>query len=153
MPKPKIALWIAIYSVCTLWAIGFLIVFFNHPLDVMQEESMDVSCVIIELKPSSLVRAKEWAAFILDNKEEALATLENEGVTIESFFFLTMESKDYLVGYMRAKSMEHAHEVVKHSLSQVDAYHQQFKKDAWVGGIRAELMFDLSRVQDESSFA
>lgn len=114
---------------------------------------MDVSCVVVELKPDSLDRVKEWAKFILDNREEALATLENEEITIESFFFLTIESKDYLVGYMRAKSMERAHEAVKHSLSQVDAYHQQFKKDTWVGGIRTELMFDLSRVKDESSFA
>jgi hypothetical protein len=114
---------------------------------------MDVSCVVVELKPGSIGRVKEWAKFILDNREEALATLENEGVTIESFFFLTLESKDYLIGYMRAKSMERAHEAVKHSLSQVDAYHQQFKKDTWVGGATAELMFDLSRVQSESSFA
>lgn len=114
---------------------------------------MDVSCVVVELKPDSIGRVKEWAKFILENREEALSTLENEGVTIESFFLLTIESKDYLVGYMRAESMEHAHEAVKHSLSQVDAYHQQFKKDTWVGGIRAELMFDLSRLQNESNFA
>jgi hypothetical protein len=114
---------------------------------------MDVSCVVVELKPGSIGRVKEWAKFILDNREEALSTLENEGVTIESFFFLTLESKDYLIGYMRAKSMEHAHEAVRHSLSKVDAYHQQFKRDTWVGGSTAELMFDLSRVPDESRLA
>ncbi|WP_439510189.1 DUF6176 family protein [Marinimicrobium koreense] len=76
-----------------------------------------------------------------------------EGVTIESFFFVTIESKDYLVGYMRAKSIAHVQEAVKQSLSQVDAYYQQFKNDTWVGGITAELMIDLSRVHDESSMA
>lgn len=114
---------------------------------------MDIRCVVVELRPNSVGRVKEWAGFILDNREEAILTLENEGVTIESFFFVTIESKDYLIGYMRAKSMAQAREAVKHSLSQVDAYHQQFKKDTWVGGITAELMLDLSRVQDESSFA
>ena len=114
---------------------------------------MDVSCVVIELKPDSLDRVKAWAEFILDNRDDAIATLENEGVTIESFFLLKIESKDYLVGYMRAKSMERAHEVVKHSLSKVDAYHQQFKNGTWAKGIKSELMFDLSRVQDESSIA
>src|SRR5690606_38620809 len=120
---------------------------------VMQDGSMDVSCVVIELKPDSLDRVKAWAEFILDNRDDAIATLENEGVTIESFFLLKIESKDYLVGYMRAKSMERAHEVVKHSLSKVDAYHQQFKNGTWAKGIKSELMFDLSRVQDESSIA
>jgi len=114
---------------------------------------MDVSCVIIELKPGSLERVKEWADFILANRDEALVTLENEGVTIESFFLLNVESKNYLVGYMRAKSMEQAHEAVTQSLSEVDAYHQQFKQDAWVKGIKTELLFDLSRVTNEPSFA
>jgi len=114
---------------------------------------MDISCVVVELRPDSIGRVKEWAEFILDNREEALLTLENEGVTIESFFFVTIESKDYLIGYMRAKSMAHAQEAVKHSLSKVDAYHQQFKKDTWVDGSTAELMFDLSRVPDESRLA
>lgn len=113
---------------------------------------MDVSCVVIELKPNSLERVRAWASFILENRGEAIETLKDEAVTIESFFLLEIESKDYLVGYMRAKSMDHAHETVKHSLSKIDAYHQQFKNDTWVKGIKSELMFDLSRVKDEVSF-
>ena len=87
---------------------------------------MDVSCIVVELKPNSTDRVRKWAEFILENRSEALETLKNEGVTIESFFFLTIQSKDYLIGYMRAKSMEYAHEAVKRSLSEVDVYHQAF---------------------------
>lgn len=114
---------------------------------------MDVSCVIIELKAGSLDRVREWASFIIENRDKALATLDNESVTIESFSLLTLESKDYLVGYMRAKSMEQAHEAVKRSLSEVDAYHQQFKKDTWIQGTNTELLFDLSRISNEPDFA
>ena len=52
---------------------------------------MEISCVVIELKPNSKARVEEWAAFILTNKEEALLTLENEGVTVENFFFTEIE--------------------------------------------------------------
>ena len=114
---------------------------------------MEISCTIIELKPNSRSRVEEWVSFILANKDEALKTLENEQVTIENFFLTTIDSKDYLIGYMRAKSMEYAVSVVKESLSEIDACHQQFKKDCWKKGIEAELMLDLSRIANEEAFA
>lgn len=114
---------------------------------------MDVSCVVIELKPDSKARVEEWASFILSNKEQALLTLKNEGVTVESFFFTTIESKDYLIGYMRAKSLEKAHDVVKESLSEIDAYHKQFQQDCWVKGIRTQSMLELDRLVAEDKNA
>ncbi|MGI9576488.1 DUF6176 family protein [Alloalcanivorax xenomutans] len=114
---------------------------------------MEVSCLVIELKPDSLERVKEWADFITSNREEATSTLKNEGVTIEIFFHFSLADKDYLIGYMRAKSMTKAVSAVKHSLSEIDAYHQQFKKDTWVHGFDTNLMFDLSRIKNESDMA
>ena len=114
---------------------------------------MEVSCTVIELKPNSRNRVEAWASFILANKEKALLTLESEMVTVENFFFATIDSKDYLIGYMRAKSKEHATSVVKESLSKIDAYHQEFKKDCWKKGIETELMLDLSRIENEEAFA
>ncbi|HEX5057079.1 MAG TPA: DUF6176 family protein [Gammaproteobacteria bacterium] len=114
---------------------------------------MEINCVVIELKKGSLSRVKEWAEFINHRREEALNTLKNEGVTVESFFLAKIEDKDYLVSFMRAKSMKHAHEAVKHSISEIDAYHQQFKKDTWLKGILGETLVDLSRISDEESYA
>lgn len=110
---------------------------------------MDVNCMVIELKPGSKARVEAWADFILSNRDDALLTLKNESVTLESFFFVEIESKDYLVGYMRAQSMETAHNVVKESLSEIDAYHKQFQKDCWVKGIKAEPVIELSRLEAE----
>jgi hypothetical protein len=117
------------------------------------ENDMEINCIVIELKKDSLDRVREWAAFINHRREEALDTLKNEGVTIESFFLVKIEDKDYLLSFMRAESMEHAHEAVKHSLSEIDAYHQQFKKDTWLKGNWGELLVDLSRITDEESYA
>lgn len=114
---------------------------------------MDKNCVVIELKKNSLGRVREWAAFINAHREEALATLKNEGVTIESFFLVRLEEKDYLIGLMRAKSMEKADAAVKQSLSEIDAYHRSFQKDTWAKGNRGELLVDLSRITDEESYA
>ena len=113
---------------------------------------MEVRCVVIELKPNSKIRVEEWAAFILANKEDALSTLKCEGVKVENFFFVEIESKDYLIGYMRAKSMAQAHEAVEASLSEIDAYHKQFQKDCWVKGIRTEPVLALDRLiaEDEN---
>lgn len=114
---------------------------------------MEVSCVTIELKPNCKQRVREWASFILSNQEEAVDTLINEAVTLETFFLIEIESKDFLIGYMRAKSIRQANKAVIESLSEIDAYHQQFKKDTWAKGVDSELLFDLSRLENEDDIA
>ena len=59
---------------------------------------MEISCVVIELKSKNLKRVREWASFIQTNEEDALETLNNEGVTVENFFLVTLDKKDYLIG-------------------------------------------------------
>ncbi len=104
---------------------------------------MDVVANIIELRPNSLDRVQEWARTLNERADEAIATLRDEGVKLESWFHLSLDGKDYLLCYMRTESMEKAQEVVKSSPHAIDAYHQQFKKDAWVGGKAARLLVDL----------
>lgn len=74
---------------------------------------MDVTAALIELKPDSHLKVSEWAEFILKHKQEAEVTLRAEGVIIESWFSLSIESKDYLLCYMRSKFIEEAQSVVK----------------------------------------
>ena len=119
----------------------------------MRVNKVDVKCVVVELKPNSLSRVKEWVSYLKDNEAEALQSLENEGVTVENFFLFAIEEKDYLIGYMRAKSMEAASKAVKESLLKIDAYHQQFKKDTWKEIFKTELVVNLSRIPSESTIA
>jgi hypothetical protein len=107
----------------------------------------EVRCVKIKLKPGSLPRAREWAAYIRSHKDEALATLEGESIVLESFFLDSSEAGDYLIGYLRAGSLAQAAEAAKRSTHELDAYHQQFQKDAWESGRALELLVDLTRLE------
>jgi hypothetical protein len=105
---------------------------------------MDVVANIIELKPNSLDRVEEWATTLNERADEAIETLQDEGVRIESWFHLSLDGKDYLLCYMRVESIKKAHEVVQCSPHAIDAYHQQFKKDTWGVGKSARLLVDLT---------
>ncbi len=104
---------------------------------------MDVVANIIELRPNSLEQVEEWARTLNERADEAISTLQDEGVIIESWFHLSLDGKDYLLCYMRAESIRKAHEVVKSSPHGIDAYHQQFKKNTWVTGKTARLLVDV----------
>ena len=108
---------------------------------------MEVFARLIELKPESTQRVDDWAKFIAANRDEAINTLRNEGVQVESWFALTLEGKQYLLCYMRVESWGKAQAAAEQSDSLVDAYHQQFKVDAWVrgAGTMGKLLVDLTQ--------
>jgi len=114
---------------------------------------VEANLVVIELKPDSQQRVEEWAEFIRSNLEEALLTLKNEGVTIENYFLVNIDSKDYLIGYMRARSLQRATQTVKDSLSEIDAIHQQFKTECWGKRFQGKSILELSRIENEEKFA
>ncbi len=107
---------------------------------------MEVMMRLIELKPNSAEKVQAWAEHINAHRANALASLQAEGVSIESWFSLSLDGKEYLVCYMRADSMEKAQQVAATSENPIDAYHQQFKVDTWVRGAGAvgKLLVDLS---------
>ncbi len=104
---------------------------------------MEIIAGVIELKPDSLHKVEAWAQTINERIDEALSTLRDEGVQLESWFHLSLNGKDYLLSYMRADSLARAHKAVETSPHAIDVYHKQFKKDTWVGGTRARLLIDL----------
>ena len=104
---------------------------------------MDVHATIIELKPGVLSRVREWAAMLNQRRDEAVATLRDEGVEIESWFLFSRDGSDFLICYMRAESMQKAKESVRESLHEIDAYHQAFKREAWHVTQPTELLLDL----------
>ena len=57
----------------------------------------EVSCNRIKLKPGTIARAREWAAYVNDHRADALATLHDEGVTVESAFIEHAADGDYLM--------------------------------------------------------
>ncbi len=109
---------------------------------------METRAFRIKLKPNSLDRVREWATEIMRRREEALATLRDETVVLESFFLERAADGDYLIGVMTAESFERSQEAVRGSTHAIDAYHQQFKRDAWESGEPLELLVDLNRLHE-----
>ena len=105
---------------------------------------MDVVAGVIELKPNSMEHVENWAATINERIDEAIATLRDEGVQLESWFHLTLDGKDYLLSYMRAESMEEAVKAVEKSEHDIDSFHNEFKKTTWLKGTKARLLVDLN---------
>lgn len=111
---------------------------------------METRCFRIKLKPEMLGRVREWAAELGRRKEEAMATLRDETVVLECFWLEQVEGSDYLIAVMTAESFEQSEKAVKQSPHPIDAYHQQFKKDAWESGKRLELLLELNRIETRS---
>lgn len=112
---------------------------------------MDAYARLIKLKPGSDALVERWSQTMNARRDEAVATLRDEGVEIESWFALELEGEQYLICYMRAESMEEAQKTLSQSAHPIDAIHQQFKVDTWLRGAGAEgrLLLDLqARVGD-----
>jgi hypothetical protein len=107
----------------------------------------ETRCVKIKLKPGSLERVREWAKTIHEGRrEEALVTLRDETVIVESYFLDSTPEGDYLIAFMKAESFEKSRRAVEKSPHDIDRYHQQFKRDAWENIEPLELLVDLDRI-------
>jgi len=104
----------------------------------------DVVCARVRLLPGSLPRVRAWAAHLHAHRAEALRTLDDEGVSIESVFLETDASGDSLVYYLRAADVEAAFEIARRSQAAIEQFHRQFKQDTWLEVNRLELLVDLS---------
>ncbi len=104
---------------------------------------METRCVLIKLKPNSIDRVREWANTLNARKDEALATLRDEEVMIESAFLYRSEDGDFLVYYMKAENFQKAQKVAKESRHAIDDYHRQFKRDTWDSVEELELLLNL----------
>lgn len=105
----------------------------------------DVICVKVQLKPDSVERVRAWAAELNARRAEALETLKNEGVWIETVFLDTCGEESSLVYYMRADSIERAQAAAADSTAAIDEFHGKFKREVWSRVRKLELLVDLER--------
>jgi Family of unknown function (DUF6176) len=106
----------------------------------------ETRCVKIRLKADSIERVREWANEINCRKDEALATLKDEGVAIESVFLDQNSEGDFLIYYMKAENFAEAKKAVAKSIHKIDEYHRQFKEDCWLDGKKLETLIDLENL-------
>ena len=104
---------------------------------------METTCVKVRLKPGSLDRVRAWAAELNRRSDEVLATLRDERVIVESVFLDQTSDGDFLIYYLKARSLEEARQVVQQSERAIDAYHKEFKRDTWDTRKPLDLLVDF----------
>ena len=110
--------------------------------------SYETRCIKIKLKPNSIEKVREWARVINDRKDEALVTLREEGVILETVFLDQTSEGDFLIYLMKAESFEKAMDAFEKSAHDIDEFHQNFKRETWADGKRLELLVDLDRIAE-----
>ncbi len=103
----------------------------------------ETRCVKIKLKSGSIEKVREWARVINEQKDEALETLRDESVILESVFLDQTDEDDFLIYLMKAESFSKAREAVQKSIHSIDEFHQNFKRETWADGKQLELLIDL----------
>jgi hypothetical protein len=107
---------------------------------------VETVCVKVQLKPGSLEHVHQWADELRSRADEVLATLRDEGVVIESVFLDSNEQGDFLVYYMKARSLSAARETAQRSFHRIDAYHERFKAHTWENRRSLELLVDFENL-------
>lgn len=111
---------------------------------------METKAVRIKLKSGSQGRVREWADTIERRKDEALATLRDEGVVLEAYFLDPRDDGDYLIAIMSAHDLQRAQAAGRASTHDLDSYHKTFKRDTWLEVTPLEPVVQLHRCGHES---
>ena len=89
---------------------------------------MDVGAVLIKLKSNALDHVDSWKNELNERKQEAIETLRAENVSIESWFYVSLQRQDYLIAYMRAEDIPRAQAIGRKSQFPIDQVHKAFKQ-------------------------
>ncbi|MBK7582653.1 MAG: hypothetical protein IPI67_20955 [Myxococcales bacterium] len=104
---------------------------------------METRCVRARIKPGSIEAVREWARTINARRVEALATLVDEQIQLESVFLESAADGQYLIYYTRGADLSQADKVTKTSQHPIDAYHYEFMRQHTEKGVPLELLVDL----------
>src|ERR687886_238111 len=88
----------------------------------------ETRCVKIKLKPNSIERVREWAETLNRRRDEAIETLRDETVVVESVFLDRTEQGDFLIYFMKAESFEKSSLAAETSSHSIDEYHRKFMR-------------------------
>ena len=112
---------------------------------------METAAGLIKLKPNTGETVEQWRSTIEARRAEALQTLRDEGVSIESWFQLEIAGEPYLLWYMRADSIAQVWEIAAKSQYDIDAYHFQIMSSITQCQIEATPIVDMSVDEDKIS--
>lgn len=84
------------------------------------------------IKPGKTARLRKWMAEIQTRRDEAIETLQHEGMVSEAAFIEQTDKGDYLVYFMEAKDIERVFEAFQSSPFEIDREHQEVMEDVLV---------------------
>lgn len=85
----------------------------------------DVDLTKQKLKSGKTEQLREWMSEIQEREEEAVQTLQSEGMHSEAAFLEHTEDGDYLVYYMEAENLRQVYESFENSSHDIDEEHKQ----------------------------
>ncbi len=112
------------------------------------KENLKTIAAKIKLKKGSLTEVKAWAQELNNRIEEAMETLRDEGVYLETVFLDKAEDANYLIYFMKVVDADKAGKIAQKSKHAIDAFHQQFKKNCWISKHPLKLLIDFDRYEE-----
>ena len=111
---------------------------------------MNIAAGLIKLNPDSSKHIKKWKETIETRRSEAIQTLIDEGVLLESWFEIEVEGEPHLLWYMRKLPDAKFHEVYEKSTHEIDAFHAEIMALITADHYIGKPLLDLER-SDEST--
>ncbi|MEM7097892.1 MAG: DUF6176 family protein [Pseudomonadota bacterium] len=105
---------------------------------------MEIAAGLIKVNLGAEGLVADWAKTIRERVDEALLTLRDEGVEIESWFELELAGDKYLLWYMRAASIERIWSAFAQSEHDIDHFHLETMTAISAENISATPLVDLS---------
>lgn len=107
---------------------------------------METICIKVKIKKGALDAVHKWFQTLNERSDEVMQTLENEDVAVESVFLDRQGEEDYLIYYMKAKSIQKAREVALNSSLDIDKYHKKCFKEYCEDRIEIKSLIDFERL-------
>ncbi|SIQ69031.1 hypothetical protein SAMN05421858_0094 [Haladaptatus litoreus] len=89
----------------------------------------DVVLTKQKIEPGKTERLKEWSEEVRERKDEAVETLQNEGMHAESAFIERTDDGDFLVYYMKAEDIHEVYEAFENSTHEIDREHEEVMRE------------------------
>ncbi len=109
---------------------------------------MQIAAGLIKVKPEAAELVQQWTTTITQRMDEALLTLRDEGVQIESWFELELEGSKYLLWYMRAESIAAIWSAFETSTHDIDHFHLETMTALTEAAFEATPLVDLHLEDD-----
>ena len=106
---------------------------------------MEYAAALVKLKPGSEEQLELWRSTIASRMDEAIATLADEDVRVESYFTIEINGEKHLLWYLRAKSIKRVFEVAAKSKHPIDEFHHEMHQAITAAVTMAKPLIDIPR--------